>query len=302
MAERILARRRRSPPGRHAVGVSRSGGISRDRCALGAAALKHLSSATYDAVVLDLMLPDMDGLDVCRQLRTNSDTPVLMLSGRGDAVDRIVGLEIGADDYLPKPFEPRELLARLRAILRRGRRGDCRRRPILAFRPARNRSGGRARCASTARPCDLTGYQFDCWWRSQRKAGRVLSRDMLMDLVKGEQPEAFDRSIDVHMSRIRAAIEDDPKKPRPRDNRPRGRLRVCQGARLMLRLYLRFYLALVASLVLVRCRHRGALAFHRRVGGTSRHHARPARSKRAAADRQRRPPSNRRHCDGWLRA
>src|SRR5580693_1759776 len=86
---------------------------------LGAAALKQLSEAEYDAVVLDLMLPDMDGLEVCRQLRTTSDTPVLMLTGRGDAIDRIVGLEIGADDYLPKPFEPRELLARLRAILRR---------------------------------------------------------------------------------------------------------------------------------------------------------------------------------------
>src|SRR5580692_5872391 len=86
---------------------------------LGATALEKLSSAEYDAVVLDLMLPDMDGLDVCRQLRTASDTPVLMLTGRGDAIDRIVGLEIGADDYLPKPFEPRELLARLRAILRR---------------------------------------------------------------------------------------------------------------------------------------------------------------------------------------
>src|SRR5580693_1308707 len=90
---------------------------------LGAAALKQLSEAEYDAVVLDLMLPDMDGLDVCRQLRIKSNTPVLMLTGRGDAIDRIVGLELGADDYLPKPFEPRELLARLRAILRRGVRG-----------------------------------------------------------------------------------------------------------------------------------------------------------------------------------
>src|ERR1700722_6247855 len=86
---------------------------------LGAAALRQLAEAEYDAVVLDLMLPDMDGLDLCRQLRTTSDTPVLMLTGRGDAIDRIVGLEVGADDYLPKPFEPRELLARLRAILRR---------------------------------------------------------------------------------------------------------------------------------------------------------------------------------------
>src|SRR6266404_8581055 len=86
---------------------------------LGVTALERLAGADYDAVVLDLMLPDMDGLDVCRQLRAKADTPVLMLTARGDAIDRIVGLELGADDYLPKPFEPRELLARLRAILRR---------------------------------------------------------------------------------------------------------------------------------------------------------------------------------------
>src|SRR5712672_4561511 len=99
---------------------------------LGATALERLAGAQYEAVVLDLMLPDMDGLDICRQLRTTSDTPVLMLTGRGDAIDRIVGLEIGADDYLPKPFEPRELLARLRAILRRRVSGKA-----LAERPLR---------------------------------------------------------------------------------------------------------------------------------------------------------------------
>jgi DNA-binding response OmpR family regulator len=159
------------------------------------------------------MLPDMDGLDVCRQLRTTSDTPVLMLTGRGDAIDRIVGLEIGADDYLPKPFEPRELLARLRAILRRRVSGKT-----LSERPMHF---GRLEIDTAARavrldgkPCDLTGYQFDLLVALANRAGRVLSRDVLMDLVKGEHLEAFDRSIDVHMSRIRAAIEDDPKKPR----------------------------------------------------------------------------------------
>jgi DNA-binding response OmpR family regulator len=179
----------------------------------GAEALKHLSETEYDAVVLDLMLPDMDGLDVCRQLRTTSDTPVLMLTGRGDAIDRIVGLELGADDYLPKPFEPRELLARLRAILRRGARGRTSADELLHF--------GRLEIDPSAHVvrldgevCDLTGYQFDLLLALARKAGRVLSRELLMDLVKGERPEAFDRSIDVHMSRIRAAIEDDPKKPR----------------------------------------------------------------------------------------
>ena len=181
--------------------------------ALGAAALERLSGAQFDAIVLDLMLPDMDGLDLCREVRAKSDTPVLMLTGRGDAVDRIVGLELGADDYLPKPFQPRELLARLRAILRRRVRGQIAAERSLHF--------GRLEIDTAARAvrldgvqCDLTGYQFDLLLALAGKAGRVLSRDLLMDLVKGEHLEAFDRSIDVHMSRIRAAIEDDPKKPR----------------------------------------------------------------------------------------
>jgi two-component system phosphate regulon response regulator OmpR len=180
---------------------------------LGATALEHLSGAEYDAMVLDLMLPDMDGLDVCRQVRARSDTPVLMLTARGDAIDRIVGLELGADDYLPKPFEPRELLARLRAILRRRVRGRAAAEQSLRF--------GRLEVDTAARAvrlegvqCELTGYQFDLLAVLAENAGRVLSRDVLMDLMKGARMEAFDRSIDVHMSRIRAAIEDDPKKPR----------------------------------------------------------------------------------------
>ena len=179
----------------------------------GRAALERLSTAEYDAVVLDLMLPDMDGLDVCRQLRATSDTPVLMLTGRGDAIDRIVGLEIGADDYLPKPFEPRELLARLRAILRRRVSGTTLSERSLHFGRLEIDTAARAVRLDGA-PCDLTGYQFDLLVALANRAGRVLSRDVLMDLVKGEHLEAFDRSIDVHMSRIRAAIEDDPKKPR----------------------------------------------------------------------------------------
>src|SRR5450755_82481 len=127
---------------------------------LGASALEQLSGAAYDAIVLDLMLPDMDGLDVCRQVRATSDTPVLMLTGRGDAVDRIVGLELGADDYLPKPFEPRELLARLRAILRRRGRGDGSTHKALRFGRLEIDTGARA-VRLDGVPCDLTGYQFD---------------------------------------------------------------------------------------------------------------------------------------------
>ncbi|KQN70403.1 two-component system response regulator [Duganella sp. Leaf61] len=189
----------------------------------GREAVVHIAAGQADAVILDLMLPDMDGLDVCRQARAVSDVPVLMLTARGDAIDRIVGLEMGADDYLPKPFEPRELLARLRAILRR--------RVDVGLGRADQRGGpsgshdflrfGRLEIDSASHsakldgvPCELTAYQFDLLLVLARHAGRVLSRDSLMELLKGEPIEAFDRSIDVHMSRIRAAVEDDPKKPR----------------------------------------------------------------------------------------
>lgn len=179
---------------------------------LGAAALEKLSATAYDAVVLDLMLPDMDGLSVCRQLRAKSDTPVLMLTARGDAVDRIVGLELGADDYLPKPFEPRELVARLRAIMRRRSRGSSEEGALHFGRLELDMAARAVRL--DGKPCELTGYQFDLLVALAKNAGRVLSREVLMDLVKGEEFESFDRSIDVHISRIRAAIEDNPKKPR----------------------------------------------------------------------------------------
>jgi DNA-binding response OmpR family regulator len=180
----------------------------------GAAALRQLAAeAPYDAVVLDLMLPDMDGLDVCREIRTRSDTPVLMLTARGDAIDRIVGLELGADDYLPKPFEPRELLARLRAILRRRGPAGAVAEPLLHFGRLDIDVAARAVLLDGSRR-ELTSYQFDLLLVLAQNAGRVLSREALMDRVKGAHLEAFDRSIDVHVSRIRAAIEDDPKKPR----------------------------------------------------------------------------------------
>jgi DNA-binding response OmpR family regulator len=133
-----------------------------------------------------------------------------MLTARGDAVDRIVGLELGADDYLPKPFEPRELVARLRAIMRRRTRGTV----DETSRFGRLEIDTAAREARLdGKRCDLTGYQFDLLVALARNSGRVLSREILMDLVKGEEFESFDRSIDVHISRIRAAIEDNPKKP-----------------------------------------------------------------------------------------
>jgi two-component system phosphate regulon response regulator OmpR len=179
---------------------------------LGATALERLNEADYDAVVLDLMLPDMDGLEVCRRLRARCDTPVLMLTARGDAIDRIVGLELGADDYLPKPFEPRELLARLRAIVRRRVRGAAGEKALHFGRLELDTAARAVRLDGKA--CELTGYQFDLLVALARNAGRVMSRETLMDLLKGEGFESFDRSIDVHVSRIRACIEDNPKKPR----------------------------------------------------------------------------------------
>ena len=179
--------------------------------ATGRAGLDRIGREPYDAVVLDLMLPDIDGLEVCRQLRaSSSEVPMLMLTARGDTMDRVVGLEIGADDYMPKPFEPRELLARLRAILRRG---SATGKKALHFgRLEIDRDAHRVRLDGKEKT--LTSYQFALLSALAEHAGRVLSREALMDLVKGEALEAFDRSIDVHVSRIRAAIEDDPRKPR----------------------------------------------------------------------------------------
>jgi DNA-binding response OmpR family regulator len=163
------------------------------------------------------MLPDADGLDVCRQIRALvaplRAIPLVMLTAKGDAFDRVVGLEIGADDYLPKPFEPRELLARLRAVLRRP--------PLAHALEARSLRFGRLEIDPGARTVRLDGqlrtmtaYQFDLLLALAERAGRVLSREQLIDAVKGAAYDPFDRSIDVHIGRLRAAIEDDVKQPR----------------------------------------------------------------------------------------
>jgi DNA-binding response OmpR family regulator len=175
------------------------------------AGLRHLERGGFDAVLLDVMLPDQDGFEVCRRIRARSDLPVIMLTARGDDADRIVGLELGADDYLPKPFNPRELLARLKGILRR--RAAPERKPHLRFgRLEIDREARVARLDGQERP--LTGHQFDLLVALAESAGRVLSREALLQRVRGDTLESFDRSIDVHVSRIRAAIEDDPRRPR----------------------------------------------------------------------------------------
>jgi DNA-binding response OmpR family regulator len=170
-----------------------------------------------DLVILDLMLPDIDGLEVCRRIRALpthlSQVPVLMLTAKGDAMDRIIGLEIGADDYLPKPFEPRELLARIRAVLRRRGESPVAGQMTLRFGALEIDRDARSVSVNGA-PCELTSYQFDLLVALAERAGRVLTRDQIMEAVRGRELDAFDRSIDVHMGRIRAAIEADPKTPK----------------------------------------------------------------------------------------
>jgi len=190
-------------------------GFEIDTAASLSAGRASLAEHAYDALVLDLMLPDGDGLDLCREVRANPRTrhlPLLMLTARGEPLDRIVGLELGADDYLPKPFEPRELLARVKALLRRAApqaAGD----EVLRFGRLEVDLGARVARLDGV-PVDLTGHQFDLLVVLARSPGRVLSRDQIMDSLKGHPLEAFDRSIDVHISRIRSVIEDDPKNPR----------------------------------------------------------------------------------------
>jgi two-component system, OmpR family, phosphate regulon response regulator OmpR len=174
----------------------------------------RLQRGSYDALLLDLMLPDGDGLELTRELRADARLhrlPLLMLTARGEPMDRIVGLELGADDYLPKPFEPRELLARVKALLRRALpdAGPC---EVLSFGRLEIDLGAR-QARLDGKACELTSHQFELLVVLARSPGRVLSRDRIMDALKGHPMEAFDRSIDVHISRIRAAIEDDPKAP-----------------------------------------------------------------------------------------
>lgn len=174
----------------------------------GGAGLDRLLS-TYgdpDLIVLDVMLPGEDGLSICRRLRGASQVPILMLTAKGDEIDRIVGLELGADDYLPKPFNPRELLARIKAVLRRRTppAGDARRVRFAGFiadldaRMVRRHDGG---------AIELTSAEFDLLECFITRPGRVLSRDQLMDWTRGRRAEALDRTIDVQMSRLRKKLE-----------------------------------------------------------------------------------------------
>ena len=176
-----------------------------------ASGLLHLERRPFELVLLDLMLPDADGLDLCRRIRALSAVPVIMVTARGDTTDRIVGLELGADDYLAKPFDPRELLARIRAVLRR-RQGEGAE-TILRFGRLEIDRGAR-QVSVGGQPRTLTARQFDLLLAMAERAGRVLTREQLVDAVGAEGGDAIDRSVDVHVVKIRAAIEDDPRHPR----------------------------------------------------------------------------------------
>ncbi len=177
----------------------------------GDAGLERAREGSWDVVLLDLMLPGMDGLALCRELRNHSRVPVIMLSARGEEVDRIVGLEIGADDYLPKPFSPRELLARIRAVLRRQGQGPLADSKVEVGGLEIDRDRRVASLAGEA--MELTAYQFDLLWVLAAQAEKVVPRAELFAEVRrlrGEPQMEFDpsvdRSIDVHMSKVRQAL------------------------------------------------------------------------------------------------
>lgn len=167
-----------------------------------------------DVVLLDLMLPGMDGFDVCQKLRARVDTPIIMITARGEEADRVMGLEGGADDYMPKPFSARELLARIRANVRRvrGLVGPAGERQVTTGALVIDPMTRSAHFGGVA--LSLTTYEFDLLHALAERAGRVLTREQLMDLVRGCADEAFDRSIDVHISHLRKKLGDDPRSPR----------------------------------------------------------------------------------------
>ena len=167
-------------------------------------------SGRYDAVLLDLMLPGKDGLEVCREVRARSDVPIVVLTARGEEADRVMGLELGADDYLAKPFSPRELLARIRAVMRRAAPESVAERihvgPLAIDVEARRVRVGE-------REVELTGLEFDLLLALARRAGRVVQRDALMELA-GRGEHVGERTVDVHIAKLRSKLGDDAKAPR----------------------------------------------------------------------------------------
>ncbi len=180
----------------------------------GPAGLALALAQPFDAVLLDVMLPGKSGLEVCRALRERSDVPIIMLTARGEEADRVLGLELGADDYVPKPFSSRELLARIHAQVRRARRlvGPAAGVPIKVGTLVVDAATLSATLDGA--PLTLTAYEHQLLRAFAERAGRVLSREQLLEIVKGDASEVFDRAIDVRISRLRQKLGDDPKQPR----------------------------------------------------------------------------------------
>ena len=171
--------------------------------------ISALAAGTYDAVLLDVMMPGMDGLEVLRRIREKSRIPVLMLTAKGDETDRVVGLEIGADDYVPKPFSPRELLARLRAVLRRAAPDTVDQR--IRVGDVTLEVGSR-QVTVRDKPVELTGVEFDILPALARRPGRVVAREALPEAGRSDVTVG-DRTVDVHISHLRQKLGDDPKSP-----------------------------------------------------------------------------------------
>ncbi|MCB9675565.1 MAG: response regulator transcription factor [Alphaproteobacteria bacterium] len=176
----------------------------------GEAGLARALAGGVDIAVLDIMMPGKDGLQVLRELRAASRLPVIVLTARGDDFDRIVGLELGADDYLAKPFNPRELTARIDAILRRA--AQPAETEVLVAGPIRV-DPDRRTCTMRGEPVDLTTTEFDLLRALVANAGRVIPREKLMELARGEAFAAFDRSVDVHVSHLRRKLGDSARSP-----------------------------------------------------------------------------------------
>jgi DNA-binding response OmpR family regulator len=186
-------------------------GVSLVQASDGPAGLVKLEAGVFDAVFLDVMLPRMDGLEVCRRIRERSRIPIIMLTAKGDEADRVVGLEIGADDYVPKPFSPRELLARLRAVLRRTQPEGAGQ-EIVVGDVAVDLGARSARRGGVT--LDLTGLEFDILVALCRRAGRVVPRDALLEEAGRGDVAVSDRTVDVHVSHLRRKLGDDPRAPR----------------------------------------------------------------------------------------
>ncbi len=186
-------------------------GVSVTGASDGRAGLAKLEADVFDAVLLDVMMPGMDGLEVCKRIRAKSRIPILMLTAKGDETDRVVGLELGADDYIPKPFGPRELLARLKAVLRRAQPSAV----AEQLKVGEITVDVTSREVSVAgKPAELTGIEFDILLALVRRCGRVVPRDSLLAEAGRSDVTVSERTVDVHISHLRQKLGDDPKVPR----------------------------------------------------------------------------------------